>query len=53
MPDESDSTSWNKWYNVGDDIAWGIAETSSNNDGAMMLAQGLAAGAALLAAFSF
>ena len=52
MPDESDSTSWNKWSNVGDDIAWGIAETS-NNDGAMMLAQGLAAGAALLAAFSF
>ena len=49
------------WMNGGDDLEW-IAETSttnntsggnSNNDGAMMLAQGLAAGAALLAAFSF
>ena len=48
------------WHNLGDDVEW-IAETStsnnnggnSNNDGAMMLAQGLAAGAALLAAFSF
>ena len=65
MPDSSDSTSWNKWSNVGDDIDWNV-ETStaggaggadgaggSNNDGAMMLAQSLAAGAALLAAFSF
>ena len=57
-PDSSDAAT--KWYNTGDDIDW-VAETStspsggggSNNDGAMMLAQGLAAGAALLAAFSF
>ena len=49
-----------KWANSGDKITW-PADTStpsggnnnSNNDGAMMLAQGLAAGAALLAAFSF
>ena len=58
-PDSSNANV--KWFNTGDDIEW-IAETSttnnnsggnSNNDGAMMLAQGLAAGAALLAAFSF
>jgi hypothetical protein len=58
-PDSSNANV--KWFNTGDNIEW-IAETSttnnnsggnSNNDGAMMLAQGLAAGAALLAAFSF
>ena len=45
---------------MGDSAEW-VAETStsnntgggSNNDGAMVLAQGLAAGAALVAAFSF
>jgi len=49
-----------KWVQEGN-IEW-IADTSApsgnnnnnqNNDSAMMLAQGLAAGAALLAAFSF
>ena len=52
------------YFNSGDKIEW-VAETSTpsggntntnnntNNDSAMMLAQGLAAGAALIAAFSF
>ena len=56
-----DSTVANdKWVQEGN-IEW-VADTSTpsgnnnnnqNNDSAMMLAQGLAAGAALLAAFSF
>jgi len=59
-PDEATDPS-NKWVQEGN-IEW-VADTStpanvnsgnnSSNDGAMMLAQGLAAGAALLAAFSF
>ena len=58
-PDSSVAS--DKWVQEGN-IEW-VADTSapaggnnnsnSNNDGAAMLAQGLAAGAALLAAFSF
>ena len=60
-PDASANTKESDyWFNSGDGIEW-VAETStssggnnnSNNDGATMLAQGLAAGAALIAAFSF
>lgn len=62
-PDASANTKESDyWYNTGDGLEW-VAETStpsgggggggSNNDGATMLAQGLAAGAALIAAFSF
>ena len=62
-PDASANTKESDyWYNVGDGLEW-VADTStpsggggggnSNNDGATMLAQGLAAGAALIAAFSF
>ena len=61
-PDSSKNTKASDyWFNSGDDLEW-VAETStppaggnnnSNNDGATMLAQGLAAGAALIAAFSF
>jgi len=60
-PDSSANTKVSDyWFNSGDGIEW-VAETStpsggnnnSNNDGATMLAQGLAAGAALIAAFSF
>ena len=56
-----DAAPSDKWVQEGN-IEW-VADTStpantntnnnSSNDGAMMLAQGLAAGAALLAAFSF
>jgi hypothetical protein len=56
-----DTAANDKWVQEGN-IEW-VADTSapaggnsgnnSSNDGAMMLAQGLAAGAALLAAFSF
>ena len=60
-PDASANTKESDyWYNTGDGLEW-VAETSSpgggggnsNKDGATMLAQGLAAGAALIAAFSF
>ena len=56
MPDSGNDA--DKWTNVGDDLAW-VGDSSvpdvvgNNNDSAMALAQGLAAGAALLAAFSF
>jgi len=63
-PDQTQTGAANSWYNVGDSIDW-VLETSTNtpsggggttnpeSGGAMMLAQGLAAGAAILAAISF